>query len=163
MNLVQYILILLVRMYQVTLSPVIPFVFGASAACRFEPTCSRYAMEAVKTHGAFRGSWLAAKRVCRCHPWGGCGEDPVPPVKFQVPSSKFQGRAKESNVQCPMSNVERVERKFQAPSVFAQGYDATRSSKLQIGGAESKVQGPKSKVVSAPVLATLRRGKEVRI
>lgn len=97
MNLFQYILILLVRMYRVTLSPVIVFLFGASAACRFEPSCSRYAMEAVKTHGAIHGSWLAAKRVCRCHPWGKCGEDPVP-LKLQAPSSKLRGHASELKV-----------------------------------------------------------------
>src|SRR5437899_3021848 len=90
MNPVQHILILMLRMYRVTLSPVIVFLFGSSAACRFEPTCSRYATEAVKTHGAIRGGWLAAKRVCRCHPWGGSGEDPVPPKEFKVQSSKFK-------------------------------------------------------------------------
>ena len=106
MNPVQYIIILLVRMYRVTLSPMIIFVFGASAACRFEPTCSRYATEAVKTHGAIRGSWLAAKRICRCHPWGGCGTDPVPPGKFQVPSSKLQGQAGEPKFQVPGSKFQ---------------------------------------------------------
>ena len=107
MNPVQYILILLVRIYRVTLSPAITFLFGSSAACRFEPSCSRYAMEAVKTHGAVRGGWLAARRVCRCHPWGGCGHDPVPLAKskvegvgpkFQVPNSKFQIRESEVRI-----------------------------------------------------------------
>jgi uncharacterized protein len=46
--------------------------------CRFEPTCSVYAVEAVKRHGTLKGSLLAAHRICRCQPWGGCGEDPVP-------------------------------------------------------------------------------------
>ena len=46
--------------------------------CRYVPTCSQYAREAVKTHGAARGSWLATRRLCRCHPWGGQGHDPVP-------------------------------------------------------------------------------------
>lgn len=46
--------------------------------CRFNPSCSKYANEALRTHGAWRGSWLAFRRVCRCHPWGGQGEDPVP-------------------------------------------------------------------------------------
>lgn len=49
--------------------------------CRFLPTCSTYAVEAVRTHGAFRGSWLAARRVGRCHPWNLGGFDPVPPRK----------------------------------------------------------------------------------
>lgn len=46
--------------------------------CRFVPTCSNYALEAVESHGAARGSWLAARRICRCHPWGPSGWDPVP-------------------------------------------------------------------------------------
>lgn len=46
--------------------------------CRFQPTCSAYALEALETHGALRGSWLAARRVLRCHPWGGSGIDNVP-------------------------------------------------------------------------------------
>jgi len=50
-----------------------------TAECRFQPSCSQYAIEALKTHGAVTGGWLAAKRVCRCHPWGECGEDAVPP------------------------------------------------------------------------------------
>jgi putative membrane protein insertion efficiency factor len=81
MNPLQKILILAVRVYQVTLSPAKMFLFGQSGECRFEPSCSHYAIEALKTHGPLSGSWLAAKRVCRCHPWGECGEDPVPAVK----------------------------------------------------------------------------------
>lgn len=49
--------------------------------CRFSPSCSQYAMDALRLHGAFRGSWLAAKRIGRCHPWGGSGYDPVPEVQ----------------------------------------------------------------------------------
>ena len=48
--------------------------------CRYVPSCSSYAIEAVETHGATRGLWLAARRLGRCHPWGGHGWDPVPPV-----------------------------------------------------------------------------------
>lgn len=47
--------------------------------CRYEPTCSQYARTALRTHGAARGAWLAARRIGRCHPWGGTGWDPVPP------------------------------------------------------------------------------------
>lgn len=65
-------LLLLVRGYQVTLRP---FVGGH---CRFHPTCSDYAIEALRTHGALRGGWLTVRRLARCHPWGGCGFDPVP-------------------------------------------------------------------------------------
>lgn len=66
-------LILVVRGYQATLSPLM------GGRCRFEPSCSRYAAEALREHGAVRGAWLSARRVCRCHPLGGSGYDPVPP------------------------------------------------------------------------------------
>lgn len=49
-----------------------------SAACRYTPTCSQYAQEAIRKYGPFRGGWLALKRILRCHPWGGSGYDPVP-------------------------------------------------------------------------------------
>jgi putative membrane protein insertion efficiency factor len=64
--------VLLIRLYQVLLSPLLP------NACRFSPTCSVYAAEALKKHGLFKGGWLAIKRIGRCHPWGGEGHDPVP-------------------------------------------------------------------------------------
>ena len=51
---------------------------GRPSPCRYQPTCSSYALEAVEVHGAGRGSWLAVRRLCRCHPWGGHGWDPVP-------------------------------------------------------------------------------------
>lgn len=62
----------LVRAYQVLLSP------WLGANCRFQPSCSAYTLEALEKHGAFRGTALAAKRIARCHPWGGSGYDPVP-------------------------------------------------------------------------------------
>jgi putative membrane protein insertion efficiency factor len=52
---------------------------GRPSPCRFDPSCSTYALEALEGHGAIRGSWLALRRVGRCHPWGGMGYDPVPP------------------------------------------------------------------------------------
>jgi uncharacterized protein len=61
-----------IRTYQLVLSPIL------GPACRFEPSCSRYAAEAVDRHGVARGSWLAMRRLLRCHPLGGHGFDPVP-------------------------------------------------------------------------------------
>lgn len=69
----------LLRAYQLCLSPIFHLLGGPGCGCRFYPTCSTYAMEAVRTHGIFRGLWLAGKRILRCNPWGGQGEDPVPP------------------------------------------------------------------------------------
>lgn len=63
---------LVIRTYQWVLSPVL------GANCRFQPSCSAYAVEAIEKHGALRGSWLALRRLARCHPWGGFGYDPVP-------------------------------------------------------------------------------------
>jgi putative membrane protein insertion efficiency factor len=68
------ILIAIVRLYQSAISSWTP------ASCRFTPTCSAYAIDALRTHGAGRGTWLALRRVGRCHPWGGFGYDPVPPA-----------------------------------------------------------------------------------
>ena len=66
------VLLLLVRAYKVVLSPLLP------SACRFYPTCSDYAAEALSRHGVLRGVYLTARRLSRCHPWGTCGCDPVP-------------------------------------------------------------------------------------
>ena len=65
-------LIGLLRLYRVAISP------WLGVNCRFQPTCSEYAIEALRRHGVLRGSALAAKRIARCHPWGGSGYDPVP-------------------------------------------------------------------------------------
>ena len=72
------LLIFAIRAYQLTISPAQIFLFGPTAGCRFTPTCSQYAMDAIQAHGALAGGALAARRICRCHPWGGCGHDPVP-------------------------------------------------------------------------------------
>jgi putative membrane protein insertion efficiency factor len=78
MNLGQHILALTIRAYRYVLSPAKSVLLGPLARCRYTPSCSAYALEAVELHGVCRGSWLAAGRLCRCHPWGGCGHDPVP-------------------------------------------------------------------------------------
>jgi len=66
------ILILPIRFYQGAISPMLP------PRCRYTPTCSAYAVEALQTWGPLKGSWLAIKRIASCHPWGGHGHDPVP-------------------------------------------------------------------------------------
>ena len=70
-----------VWLYQRTLSPVLPAVFGPACGCRFHPTCSHYAAEAVRAYGALMGSWLAVRRLLRCTPLHAGGFDPVPPVR----------------------------------------------------------------------------------
>ncbi len=65
-------LVLLIRGYQAGISPLLP------GACRFTPTCSEYARQAIESHGPLRGVWLALRRLLRCHPFGGAGYDPVP-------------------------------------------------------------------------------------
>jgi hypothetical protein len=88
MNLAQHSLVFLVRGYRVTISPLLTAVFGpAGLGCRFTPTCSVYTMEAIRAYGACRGGWLALRRLGRCHPWGGCGCDPVPP-KLNVEAAR---------------------------------------------------------------------------
>ncbi len=78
MNPVQWILVKLIRVYQLILSPAKNALFGPAAKCRFTPTCSCYGLEAIRVHGAIKGSWLACKRLLRCNPWGPFGHDPVP-------------------------------------------------------------------------------------
>ena len=68
MNIPARLMLLLIRFYQYAISPMLP------PRCRYTPTCSQYAVEAVSKHGAFKGGWLALKRIARCHPFGGSGQ-----------------------------------------------------------------------------------------
>jgi len=77
MNLSRRLLWGLVRSYQLLVSPVLP------GSCRYVPTCSAYAAEAIARHGALRGGWLALRRIARCHPLGGWGYDPVPEIDIR--------------------------------------------------------------------------------
>lgn len=72
LKLITYPFVLLVRFYQIAISPLKP------PTCRFTPTCSSYTLEALKRYGLFKGGMLAIRRIMRCHPWGGSGYDPVP-------------------------------------------------------------------------------------
>ena len=69
----KYVLIALLRGYRAVISP----LYGQ--VCRYHPSCSAYALDAVREHGSLRGSWLAVRRLGRCHPWAAGGYDPVPP------------------------------------------------------------------------------------
>jgi putative membrane protein insertion efficiency factor len=75
-----WLLSLLVRGYQGFVRPWLP------PACRYTPTCSEYALDALRLHGPFRGTALATRRICRCHPWGGGGYDPVPLPPSSAPT-----------------------------------------------------------------------------
>ncbi len=72
-KLLKLIFILPIKIYQILLSPLL----GVNK-CRYQPTCSYYMIDAIQEWGAFKGSWLGLKRIARCHPWGGWGDDPVP-------------------------------------------------------------------------------------
>ena len=78
MRIISLPLMALIRVYQLTVSPLL------GPRCRFTPGCSAYAMEAIDRHGAVRGTWLAIRRLLRCHPWGSAGFDPVPAPKTHV-------------------------------------------------------------------------------
>ena len=75
------VLIGIIRAYQLVLSPFM------GRQCRFEPTCSCYAIEAIKRHGSVRGGWMGVKRICRCHPFSPGGYDPVPELDAQAPAA----------------------------------------------------------------------------
>lgn len=79
---------IVLRGYQLLVSP----IYGP--VCRYAPSCSHYAQEAVLTHGVLRGSWLALKRLARCHPWGGSGFDPVPECHHRHARSAPTGAAR---------------------------------------------------------------------
>ena len=66
------LLIIPIKIYQIIISPLL------GPSCRFTPTCSQYAVEAIQKYGPFKGSWLSFKRILKCHPWGESGYDPVP-------------------------------------------------------------------------------------
>lgn len=82
MNPLAWILVALVHVYRWTISPFMPM------SCRYTPTCSAYAVEAIARFGVLRGGWLTLRRVGRCHPWGGAGDDPVPAARPHRPANE---------------------------------------------------------------------------
>jgi putative membrane protein insertion efficiency factor len=70
-----FLILKIIRVYQKHLSPLL------GPSCRFHPTCSEYALQAIETYGVFRGGFLAIKRILKCNPWGGSGADPLPKDK----------------------------------------------------------------------------------
>ncbi len=90
MNVAQWIVTGALRIYKCVVSPLLHALVGPSGGCRFEPTCSLYASQAVERHGVARGGWLAVKRLCKCQPWGPCGEDPVPPTPSHMTGSRVE-------------------------------------------------------------------------
>ncbi|HJD44494.1 MAG TPA: membrane protein insertion efficiency factor YidD [Candidatus Paenalcaligenes intestinipullorum] len=70
---IKRLLIAPIRFYQLAISP------WLGKSCRYTPTCSAYTIQAIEQHGGLKGLWLGIKRIARCHPWGGSGQDPVPP------------------------------------------------------------------------------------
>lgn len=78
MSVLSRLFVKLIGFYQLFLSPLKYVLFGPNAGCRYQPTCSNYAIECFKEHPFHKAFWLATRRIFRCHPWGGFGYDPVP-------------------------------------------------------------------------------------
>jgi uncharacterized protein len=128
-NAVQHILSFGIRLYRWVISPAMAFTFGPLARCRFTPSCSQYALDAVRIHGALRGSGLALRRICRCHPWGGCGEDAVPGGEAEGRSLKAEARR--AKAQAEIRNPKSEGRKtseIRSPKAAIRPSTETRSS-----------------------------------
>lgn len=90
LNVPSSVLIFTIRLYRWTLSPVLAFLFGPTGGCRFTPSCSQYAMDAIRSQGVLAGSGLAVRRICRCHPWGDGGHDPAPKKELRTSHSELR-------------------------------------------------------------------------
>ena len=91
----KYVLIALLKAYRFAISP----LYGQ--VCRYHPTCSAYALEAVQSHGALRGTWLAMRRVARCHPWAAGGFDPVPARNDRAPKNRRSSTLSSASLAAP--------------------------------------------------------------
>ena len=92
------ICLIFVAIYRAVISPVLHAMMGPNAGCRFIPTCSQYAEEALKTLPLRRAVWLIFRRVTRCHPWGGYGYDPVPTCGCCSEEGEKKDRPEEGNI-----------------------------------------------------------------
>ena len=97
----QAVLLAAITVYRRCVSPLLPVVTLGGCACRFTPSCSEYAAEAVRTHGALAGAWLAVRRLTRCTPLHAGGFDPVPPRRRHTPSCRAVSAA---NTSLPLPN-----------------------------------------------------------
>ncbi len=93
LNVPSSLLIFTIRLYRWTVSPLLVFLFGPAGGCRFTPSCSQYAMDAIRSQGVLAGSGLAVRRICRCHPWGDGGHDPAPRKEFGIRPSPLRSDA----------------------------------------------------------------------
>ncbi|MGH7993876.1 MAG: membrane protein insertion efficiency factor YidD [Limisphaerales bacterium] len=89
-SLVIAVLVFAVRLYRWTVSPLLVFLFGPAGGCRFTPSCSQYAVDAIRSQGVLAGSGLAVRRICRCHPWADGGHDPAPKPEVGSQRSEFR-------------------------------------------------------------------------
>jgi|APCry1669188910_1035180.scaffolds.fasta_scaffold13928_3 uncharacterized protein len=96
LKLLGWILMIPVYFYKYAISPL------TSPSCRHDPTCSQYAIDAIKIHGPFKGFWLGTKRIAKCHPWGTHGYDPVPPKKASLSKSPRRGDFKKAKSPSPI-------------------------------------------------------------
>lgn len=112
----KWLIRILILFYQKAISPVIHAIGGPASGCRFEPTCSRYFLQAVELHGAIKGSWLGVKRIGRCHPWGGTGLDPVPLPLSKTPHDCSCHKATKREIEPPSSESSSTKTQGFAPN-----------------------------------------------
>ncbi len=86
---------LLIRFYQIVISPPLHFLAGPLGGCRYYPTCSQYTLESIQLHGFWKGGWLGLRRILRCNPWGGSGFDPVPGTEHRYANEDSQNSKSE--------------------------------------------------------------------
>ncbi len=123
-------LIALIRLYQLTLSRVLRAAFGP--VCRFEPSCSRYAVACLQSHGVLRGSLLSAKRLCKCHPFHPGGYDPPPPPRHLAAAPPLN-----ADLACPSSPPAHEE-----PTQDGSPADSSRATPAQLEGDARRIDFP---------------------